>query len=256
MNWTIIGCGWLGTSLTEVLLNGGDEVIATTTRIEKKSALEQKGIKTIILNVNSQISTEIIDFSEIVVLSVPPFNKSNPTYYGDALENLVQQFPSKTKFLFLSSTGIYPQKNGIYTEEYDFKIEEQNNSLFQAEKKLSEALESRLTILRLGGLFGEGRHPIYQLSGRENLANPQGKINFVGKNDVISILKKTVQQNKFGELFNVVFPEHPTRENYYTLKAKELNLLPPSFNFSPGIIREIPSVKVQNVLNYKFKHSI
>ncbi|MEJ6583516.1 MAG: NAD(P)-binding domain-containing protein [Crocinitomicaceae bacterium] len=256
MNWTIIGCGWLGTSLAETLLNSGDDVIGTTTRPEKKSELEQKGIKSVTFKLNSQISTEIIGFSEIVVLSVPPFNRTNTTDYGDALVNLVQQFHPNTKFLFLGSTGIYPQKNGVYTEEYDFKIEERNNSLFKAEEKLTEALSSRLTILRLGGLFGEDRHPIYQLSGRANIANPKGKINFAGKNDIISILNKIVQLNQFGEIFNIVFPEHPTRESYYYLKAKEFNLIPPSFNFSPSIIREISSKKVQSILHFKFQHSI
>ena len=102
MNWTIIGCGWLGTSLAQSLLQNGDVVYGTTTSRERQFSLLQQGIKATIFNVNSQISTELIDISEVVVLSIPPFDKNNPLTYGESLVHLVQQFKSTTQFIFLS----------------------------------------------------------------------------------------------------------------------------------------------------------
>lgn len=256
MNWTIIGCGWLGTSLGDTLVKKGNEVIGTTTSNENSSSLTEKGIKHYSFQLNSQISNEIIDNSGLVIISIPPFDRSNPSKYGESLFHLVKQFNSNTRFMFLSSTGIYPQKDGIFDENYDFKPNEKLTSLYQAEKQLSEHLKKRLTILRLGGLFGDDRHPVFSLSGKTNAKNPEGKINFVGKNDVISIIQEVVIQNKFGEIFNVVFPKYPKRINYYTKKAKELNITPPEFESSQKIDREISSQKVQDSLNYKFKHEI
>lgn len=256
MNWTIIGCGWLGTSLGETLVKKGNEVIGTTTSNESSSSLTEKGLKHYLFQLNSQISSEIVDKTEIVVLSIPPFDRYNPTKYGESLIHLVKQFNPKTKFIFLSSTGVYPQKDGLFDENYDFESDEKLTSLFQAEKQLSEYLNKRLTILRLGGLFGDDRHPVFSISGKTNIKNPDGKINFVGKNDIISIIQEIVQQNKFGEIFNVVFPKYPKRIDYYTEKAKELNITPPEFELSQKINREISSLKVQESLNYKFMHEI
>lgn len=256
MNWTIIGCGWLGTSLSETLVQNGNSVIGTTTTFDRQEILSQKGIKNIIFNLNSQISTEIIDFSDVVVLSIPPFDKTNPNKYGEALLHLVKQFHSKTKFIFLSSTGIYPQKNGSFDEEYHFESGEKLTSLYQAEKQLSAFLKKRLTILRLGGLFGKDRHPIYSLSGKTNIKNPEGKINFVGKNDVISVVQLITEQEVFGEIFNLVYPNFPTRKTYYQQKAIELNLKIPTFDNSSSIIREISSKKIQKKFGFIFEESI
>ena len=256
MNWTIIGCGWLGTSLGEALVKKDDQVIGTTTSNENSSSLTEKGIKHYSFQLNSQISNEIIDNSEIVIISIPPFDRNEPTKYGESLIHLVKQFNPKTRFIFLSSIGIYPQKDGVFDENYDFEPDEKTTSLYQAEKQLSGYLKKRITILRLGGLFGDDRHPVFSLSGKTNVKNPEGKINFVGKNDVIQIIQEIVQQNKFGEIFNVVFPNYPKRLNYYTQKAKELSITPPEFELSKNINREISSQKVQNSLNYKFKHEI
>lgn len=256
MNWTIIGCGWLGTNLAKVLLQKGNAVLGTTTRAEKLKQLSENGIKSVVFNLNSQISIEIIDFSEIVILSIPPFNRENPSDYGTSLVHLAQQFNYKTRFIFLSSTGIYPEKNGIYSESYIFEKEEQNISLYQAEKQLTDLLQNRLTILRLGGLFGNDRHPIYSISGKTEIKNPKGKINFVGKTDVISVIQLIAQQQIFGEVFNVVFPEHPIRESYYTQKAKALNLIAPTFKNSTSIEREINSSKIQKKLGFIFVEAI
>ncbi len=256
MNWTIIGCGWLGTSLAETLLENGSFVCGTTTSIERLKSLENKGIKTALFHLNSQISTELVDFSEMVVISIPPFNKSKPMDYAASLLHLVQQFKTTTRFLFLGSTGIYPQISGLYTEEYVFKIDEQNSSLYQAEKALGAYLKKRLTILRLGGLFGEDRHPIHHLSGKSGVKNPLGKINFAGKNDIISIIQLLIKKDKLGGIYNIVYPAYPTREVYYNKKANQLNLAPPIFEMGPSIQREISSNKIQLTLDFNFKQTI
>jgi len=256
MNWTIIGCGWLGMSLANSLLQNGDVVSGTTTSTERLNSLNEKGIKTEVFNLNSQISTELIDISQVVVLSIPPFDKTNPLTYAKSLVHLVRQFKSTTQFIFLGSTGVYPQKSGIFSEEYEFEKEEQESSLFQAEKLLEEFLKERLTILRLGGLFDDARHPIYHLAGRIGVKNPYGKINFVGKNDIITVIQELVSQKKLGGTYNLVYPDHPTREEYYTKKAKQLKLIPPKFEYESNVIREVTSQKIQLKLNFEFKHEI
>ena len=110
--------------------------------------------------------------------------------------------------------------------------------------------------MRLGGLFGNDRHPIYSVSGKTEVKNPEGKINFVGKSDIISVIEIIAERHLFGEIFNVVYPSHPSRKEYYTQKAEELNLAPPKFDNSLSIVREISSDKIQNKLDFVFKQTI
>lgn len=256
MNWTIIGCGWLGTRLAESLIENGDQVIGTTTQPDRLMELERKGIISLQFSLNSQISNDIIDFTQVLVISVPPFNRDIIHDYGNALVNLVNQFHPQTKFFFLSSTGVYPSKSGLYHEDYCFEETEQQTALYQAEKKLMDCLENRLTILRLGGLFGADRHPVYHVAGKQNLKDPDGKINFVGEKDVIGIIKELVKQNKSGGIYNLVYPSHPTRKSYYLQLCKLLNLPCPTFTGSPSCVREISSQKIQNSINFEFRQII
>jgi len=60
-----------------------------------------------------------------------------------------------------------------------------------------------------------------------------------------------------GETFNAVTPYHPSRENYYTQKAIEMQLSIPKFNHDkPSIGKTILSNKVEQKLNYKFIRNI
>ena len=64
---------------------------------------------------------------------------------------------------------------------------------------------------------------------------------------------KIIEMNAWNETFNAVTPFHPSREMYYTQKARDLNLVLPKFNNkdnSGGKI--IWSDRVKNVLNYTF----
>ena len=60
-----------------------------------------------------------------------------------------------------------------------------------------------------------------------------------------------------NNIFNAVAPQHPTRKDYYTKKALELNLPLPTFaenSESKGKI--ISSQKLENILGYTFQKEI
>ena len=76
------------------------------------------------------------------------------------------------------------------------------------------------------------------------------------KKDIIFVVQELAAQKKLGGIYNLVYPEHPTREKYYLKKAKELNLVAPKFDYTTNIIREIDSNKIQSTLNFKFMHEI
>lgn len=256
LNWTIIGCGWLGVPLAEKLIERGYTVFGSTTREAKLSELTEKGIAAFVLNEHSKTPAEISNVTDIVVLSIPPIKRENIHAYGSYLCSITDQFRQETRFIFLGSTGIYPQKSGVYSENYTFKTDEQETVLFKAEEQLNALLGARLTRLRLGGLIGEERHPIRSLSGKVDVKNPEGVINFVNKKDIVELIISIVEKEVFGDVFNVVYPLHPTREKYYTELAQNFNIPVPKFDHSSSIIRKISSEKVIANLGFIFEHSI
>ncbi len=112
----------------------------------------------------------------------------------------------------------------------------------------------KTTILRFGGLIGTDRQPVKFLAGKENLKNPDAPVNLIHQNDCISIIEAIITQSKWNEVFNAAAPFHPSRKEYYTQKAKELNLALPIFSSEKSDIKKtISSEKIQNQLNYQFK---
>jgi hypothetical protein len=67
------------------------------------------------------------------------------------------------------------------------------------------------------------------------------------------MLNEVQHDNVRNEVFNAVAPNHPTRKNYYTEKAKQLHLIAPLFNENETNIGKIvSSEKLGKVLGYKF----
>ena len=172
-------------------------------------------------------------------------------------ENLIPFIEKSTikKVLFVSSTSVYGDENGIITEETIPNPEtESGKQLLLAEALLQKNQNFETTILRFGGLIGEDRHPVKFLAGKENLENPDAPVNLIHQNDCIEIIEVIIQQSKWNEVFNAAAPFHPTRQEYYTQKAKEQNLILPKFSSEKSnITKVISSEKVENILKYQFK---
>ena len=85
-------------------------------------------------------------------------------------------------------------------------------------------------------------------------------MNLIQREDCIGIIIKALDFayiDKWGETFNVVAPQHPTRKNYYQKKAHQFNLPLPNFvedTKSKGKI--ISSKKVETILDYSFQKEI
>lgn len=263
---SILGCGWLGLPLAKRLIEKGHSVNGSTTSESKLSILENAGINPFqIMLKRESISESITDFlaeSEILIIDIPPklrgTNDDSPRkIFVEKIENLIPfiEKSSLKKILFVSSTSVYGDENDLVTEETIPNPEtESGKQLLLTEALLQKNQNFETTILRFGGLIGEDRHPVTSLSGRENLENADAPVNLIHQNDCIGIIEAIVNQSKWNEVFNAVATFHPTREDYYTQKAKEQNLILPKFSPEKSNIKKtISSEKIEKSLNYKFK---
>lgn len=263
---SILGCGWLGLPLAKKLIETGNSVKGSTTSEHKLSILENAGINPFLVTVESEeISESINNFlngSEILIIDIPPKLRENNSASSDKIfvkkiENLIPFIENKAikKVLFVSSTSVYGDENSLITEETNPNPEtESGRQLLLAEQILQKNQNFETTILRFGGLIGADRQPVKFLAGKENLKNADAPVNLIHQNDCIGIIETIITQSKWNEVFNAAAPFHPSRKEYYTQKAKELNLVLPIFSSEKSDTKKtISSEKIENELNYQFK---
>lgn len=259
---SILGCGWLGFPLAKAFLEYGFSVNGSTTSTEKISTLKNAGISSFLIElgevtINGNVS-EFLEGSQVLIIDIPPKLR------GTATENFVAKIKNLIPFIeksgikkvvFVSSTSVYSDDNKWVTEEKIANPDtESGRQLVACEQLLQNNSHFETTVLRFGGLIGEGRNPIRFLAGRSNIENPDAPINLIHQEDCIGIILKIIDSNFWGEIFNAVSPFHPTREDYYSKKAIEFGLDLPTFDHSkPSISKLISSEKIETFVGYQFK---
>ncbi len=124
--------------------------------------------------------------------------------------------------------------------------------LLISEKILLESEEFETCVIRLGGLVGPERHPVYSLSLKKNIPNPDSPVNFIHQRDAVDIIIKLIETWQPNEIYNAVTPFHPSRKNYYTEMASIANISPPNFQPEGTIRGEISSQKVRDKIDFTF----
>ena len=258
---SILGCGWLGLPLAKSLLQNGFSIKGSTTSLGKISQLESDGITPFLVRLEEQqISASVADFladSQILIINIPPKLR------GGSTENFVAKITTLLPFienstvekvLFVSSTSVYGEDNEFVSEVTVLNPDtEGGRQLAIVENVLQKNSRFQTTILRFGGLISDERNPVRFLSGRQNIENPDAPINLIHQDDCIGIIEKIIGLNSWDETYNAVAPFHPTRQEYYTQKAIELNLALPKFAALNTIVgKTILNNKVIEVLDYSF----
>lgn len=254
---SILGCGWLGLPLAEKLLADGYAVKGSTTSPEKIEALRAAGIEPFRIALSADdISGDIEHFleSDILVIDIPP--KLTQGLFTDKIKALLPHLHHApvTRVLFVSSISVYAENAGDVDENSAANPETENGKqLLEAEALLRNDNHFQTTVLRFGGLIGNGRHPVKYLAGRDNVPNPDAPINLIDVADCIGIIREIIALEKWGETYNGVAPHHPTRKNYYTQTAVALGLPTPIFASDDASGKTVRSQKIIADLHYDFR---
>ena len=281
---SILGCGWLGLPLAKSLLEKGFLVNGSTTSIDKISVLRDAGINSfhIILPLSSRAQSSdflnienseielFLENSEILIIDIPPklrdVSSSNSKPFVEKIQTLLPfiKKSSVKKVIFVSSTSVYSDAFPI-KELSEITVTnpetESGKQLSEVENILLKNQNFETIILRFGGLIGEDRNPIKFLSGRKNIENPDAPINLIHQKDCIGIIDEIIHNENnnliWNQIYNAVYPYHPSRKEYYTQKAMEQNLALPEFDISKlSIGKIILSTKIETLLGYEFLYPI
>lgn len=260
---SIVGCGWFGLPFASELVRSGYRVMGSTTSISKREVLEQAGIKPFVLNFpNEAGGEEDADFfrSEVIFIAIPPKRKEGKaSEYTEKIKSICRNASrgGVKHLVLISSTGVFPNAAREFTES-DSPVPDSiaSQALLDAESEAKSWKSFSSTIIRFGGLIGEGRNPGRFFAGKEGIENGLAPVNLIHLNDCIGICKAVLDRSAFGHIFHAVSPQHPTRADFYTRAAARSGFLAPVFKQELLNWKVINSVEVPRLLFYSFQEKL
>jgi nucleoside-diphosphate-sugar epimerase len=266
MNISILGCGWLGLPLAKRLIDAGHLIKGSTTKRDRMESLKSIGITPFQLKLFEEgVQGDLNAFlsnSELLIIDIPPGLRKDPEANFIGKMGRLQSYIKKSsikRVIFISSTSVYEDIEAIpvYNEEDKPNGTAANAiQLKAAEQLFLNSEDYTSSIIRFGGLFGPGRHPVNNLSGKPSVKDPAAPVNLIHLEDCIGIIETVISKEISGVL-NAVYPEHPAKEEYYISVANKLNLPAPVFEknkSSRGKI--IESIYLKEKTGYQFKSGI
>lgn len=245
---SILGLGWLGLPLAEQLQQEGWQVVGT-----KRSA-QDCPIECYPLDFNDIQLTHLdpVLQTDALIFAIPPNVCGEDRYFSAVLQLAERAAELGAKqLIFLSSSGVLPQENGNWHEECAVN---EGQLLVKVEQALCR-LPLDCDVLRLAGLVGATRHPVYFLSGKSELKNAGQPVNLVHLADCLAAISLLLQTPNGKRLFHLCAPNHPAREDYYRTIAQRLNL--PEPHFLPDNIpltRVIEGQKIVRELGFRYQY--
>lgn len=247
----ILGCGWLGQVLANTYSTLGYTVFATTTQQEKYHRLLADGIFAILADFDQAVS--VADFPtevDYVINSIPATKRNDEqvvaTRFANVLE-LLKQIRFQ-KQVFFSSIGVYPDRDGTFTEDYN--LEKDASNLLLAEQLMME--QPNTLIYRLGGLFGDQRIFAKYFQGKICRTGNQ-LANFIHQTDVVQLVVAGLSSKLTTGTFNIVSPENPLKKEVIRASAKRYEMeLPSAFELGDDFQKCVPGTKIKLLLNYTY----
>jgi nucleoside-diphosphate-sugar epimerase len=251
---SMLGCGWLGKPLGELLVKNGFSVSGSTTTKDKLDDLRAKGIAPFLLQFTPRLQgsdKERFFTGDILIITIPPRRKEGePSLYLEQIRHVVDeaQKGSIRKIIFISSTSVYREENKIVIEE----DADDASLLAKAENIIRANTSFKSTIVRFGGLVGPGRHPGRFLSGKSNLKGGAAPVNIIHQEDCIGIISTIIENDVWGKVFNACASIRVSRKEFYEHTSKALGMPLPEFNNEAAKFKIVNSDKLKRELNYKF----
>ncbi|MBE9216880.1 SDR family oxidoreductase [Plectonema cf. radiosum LEGE 06105] len=225
MNIAIIGCGYVGYAVAKYWKQNDDLVItATTTNSSRVTTLQEVAHRVeIVKGSDAQALKSVLQNQEVVLLSIGA--KSSDTYEetylktAETIVSVLKQIPSVRQLIYTASYSVYGDKNGAWVDEETPTAPTSANGeiLNQTEQILLCANSDNLQvcILRLGGIYGEGRELVKIFSrafGQTRPGNGENTTNWIHLDDIVGAIE-FVRQNQLQGIYNVVDDAHlPSRE--------------------------------------------
>ena len=253
---SVLGCGWLGEPLALSLREAGFPVRGSVRNPGGLAALSQKGLEPYLIDIAPEVEGEKADeffSSDVLFINFPPERRDDiETYHEKQIGNLIGAIPDPRgkMVIFASSTSVYPNTNGVVTEEDSLHPDKPSGkALLRVERLLMDNPEFDTTVIRFSGLIGYDRAPIKSIRRKKLVLNPNCPLNLIHRDDCIGIVRRIIDLDVRNTVLNAACDEHPTRREYYSSEARKYGIPPPLFE-----TENLPEYKI--VSNEKLKRTL
>jgi nucleoside-diphosphate-sugar epimerase len=155
----------------------------------------------------------------------------------------------------VSSTGVYPNTNGIVTEATAPEpTTDSQKAIVKAEQLLQANPHFKTTILRPAGLVGNNRIAGRWFAGKQNVKGGNTPVNLVHLEDCIGVSYAIIEQDIFGKVFNICADKHPVKGVFYPFQAIKHGFEPPTFIMEQADdFKIISNEQSKKALHYKYQ---
>ena len=261
----IVGLGWLGMPLAMSLSARGWQVTGSKTTLDGVDAARMCGIDSYQLQLTPELVCDSDDLdalldADALVITLPARRTGEgDDFYLQAVQEIVDSALAHNipRIIFTSSTSVYGEAEGSVKETSPLEpVTASGRVLKELETWLHDLPGTSVDILRLAGLVGPERHPGRFLAGKTDVANGAHGVNLVHLEDVISAITLLLQAPKGGHIYNLCAPAHPTRAEFYSLMARQMNLDAPLFRTETqnGHGKLVDGNRICNELGFEYRY--
>jgi nucleoside-diphosphate-sugar epimerase len=249
---SIVGSGWLGLALAKYLTTSGFSVRISTTSESKRQALtdSQYNIHKIKIESESSLSDSVNQTffnAECVIIAIPPHQVAD---YQALIQKLLTL--DNKGVILISSTSVYRMTNADVIES-DLDALDADSKMLAIERLFQNSLP-HTTVLRFGGLIGDGRHPVKWFAGRQQVSASNAPVNFIHQHDCVKIIQAIISQKAYGKVFNACADTHPTKAELYSKLFQQAGIDAPKFiEQYPLSFKRVNSDYIKQELNYQFQ---
>ncbi|HIK08555.1 MAG TPA: SDR family oxidoreductase [Trichormus sp. M33_DOE_039] len=236
MNIAIIGCGYVGCAVAKYWRqNSSFNITVTTTTPERVSSLQSIADKVIVTTGDDLEGLKsATENQDVVLLTVGAKGgiRYQETYLNTAhnLVTILKQNPHVKQLIYTSTFSVYGDRNGEWVdEETPAQPTTSKGELMQeTEEALLEADSEnmRVCILRLAGIYGDGRELIKifsRFAGKTRAGSGSEIANWIHLDDIVAAIE-FVRNKQLQGIFNLLNDARITNKELLDTLLSKYNL--------------------------------
>ena len=228
----ILGLGFLGKILASDLAD-----IQESWGTWHKNPPPEAALKVFPFDWSSETSwTALPEFPGTLVLTIPPLlndpeaEKVRLNQWGEWMN---KNRPNIKRMIYISSTGVYPKRNGLWHEDSEFEPDTNSGILrLITEKTLGSFF--KLHVVRTGGIYGNGRGIDVRLKSGKNIPVSGTPVHRIHVKDLAGIVFHLLNNPESARCVNAVdFDPKPSwKVAHWLVKNRE--------DLSEDMLQDIP----------------
>lgn len=267
----IFGCGYVGTALARHFLAAGVRVGALTRNLEKAQVLRELGVSEVVVADLDDYAWHdtVVGTYEAVVNCVSSAGGGIAGYqksYFNGQASILKWAAGQSilRYVYTSSTSVYPQDRGVEVNETADTTEAPPTGkvIVESEQLIAAAVASlsKWFVLRLAGIYGPSRHYMLDLlcDGADVIpGSGEYTMNVIHLEDIVTAICAALTADAPSGIYNIADDHPSSKAEMVKWLAEMIGIEAPSFdpdNVSPRLARRGGRMPDRKILNAKAKH--